>query len=787
MNAIAIKLWEEKQGLLPKKTSQRPKRQKRRRKRQITSESSDASIKCSKSRQVDHPPSNQTSTIDQTTSISQAYTELIKSSTSHSPALNISDPASLVVHISQRSGSDKRHYIAYQSTLSTQGTLPSVAEYPDSGLGESFSESDAPLPDTSVGIVPDSQSLPGSSSYVPTSTSGNSCCDRGTQSTVTSRELSSSVQYAQSRSEAPGDEVLQIDDSIDCSSLESALDEFPAESTQEPRPEPRQSPAATISSPSVTRSWRGRSISQAFIIAEDDVEEQHPSQATTTDDSVLSPGDPNSQSLRINRSQQSEEDDSNHEATTSKKVRITSSSTLGLLVIPDSAESREPPHPPPSSDEMPYNLSAALQAQRVSGTPPIIPSQAPYEVQEEPSRLHVEPLVLSPEGHRPVRNTHSVPHTPTTPSRLAMHEEVSPLRSLALKPIGTGAAEFIVPLAMNGRIMHQYVDTMRYYSGSVLKNSREKIIDQNTAEKISELLDRLSSVTTHIGLEGGGPGSQDEVDPEDEAQYAEISSEKFKFLGHLFNLLKDENMHIYLVAKTNGLADIVRTFLKGKKINHERSGGLEFQTESLNDSKLAVTLLTGEEYWYMTVDRKPDLIIALDWNFDVAETHIATVRAPAIGHDPITPVIRLVVYGSVEHIFCCLPRSLAPAPLNRLLTSLACAAQEVVGRIGESDLPTQAYAEKVAACLIAGDPGALSQLPPVRPIEDLPSTDSDSSWSDVTFEAEFEQLKSQNINRHDQRSEPIPSRVSNPDTSHQSSSKHPMVRLQITVRAGSGL
>ena len=76
----------------------------------------------------------------------------------------------LFVQISQHSNLDRDQYPQYLSSLSTQSYLSSAPPHEDSGLGESssdiedlrLSKSDHEL------IVPDSQSLPGSSSYQPT-------------------------------------------------------------------------------------------------------------------------------------------------------------------------------------------------------------------------------------------------------------------------------------------------------------------------------------------------------------------------------------------------------------------------------------------------------------------------------------------------------------------------------------------------------------------------------------------------------------------------------------------
>lgn len=77
------------------------------------------------------------------------------------------------VQISHHSSFERDQYIRYQSSLSTQGALSSLAPTPhqDSGLSESSSSSILISEETDQNdIVPDSQSLPGSSSYVPSKT-----------------------------------------------------------------------------------------------------------------------------------------------------------------------------------------------------------------------------------------------------------------------------------------------------------------------------------------------------------------------------------------------------------------------------------------------------------------------------------------------------------------------------------------------------------------------------------------------------------------------------------------
>ncbi|KAK4695154.1 hypothetical protein P7C71_g2547, partial [Lecanoromycetidae sp. Uapishka_2] len=402
------------------------------------------------------------------------------------------------------------------------------------------------------------------------------------------------------------------------------------------------------------------------------------------------------------------------------------------------------------------------QAQRASATPPLIPSKRPYEVEEEPSRLEVEPLVLSKEASLPMRNTQSIPNTPTTPSRLVIHNEASPSRLVTLEPIDIGASEYIIPLAMPARIRGQYISTMDHYRGSMIRNFRRGPIGTETVEKLNQLLCRLANISTHIGLEGGGPDSQEEVLAEQEALYAELSSEKFKLLGLFLSLLKDTSFHISLVVKHDLLLTL-DFFLRGKNIPYERSSvlaeilgqqGDDFLTheEAKGEAgKLAVSVIASGDVALETTEMKADLVVALDESFNAADEQMLTIRKPTTEYPALTPVFHLVGYGSVEHVAMCLPGALNGTARIRSLANIL-GTQDTFGEIGPNDLSTQIYAQNLAACLQlpARYPAGSSQyaaeinrLFPVRPYEYLPTMDTDSSLSDAMSETGVGQLEDQ--------------------------------------------
>ena len=82
----------------------------------------------------------------------------------------------LVVLISQHSSFEREEYLRYHSSLSSTNTASSILQHQDSGLGESSPPSESSIPDKleREGVIPDSQSLPDSSSYIPTSSTSQS-------------------------------------------------------------------------------------------------------------------------------------------------------------------------------------------------------------------------------------------------------------------------------------------------------------------------------------------------------------------------------------------------------------------------------------------------------------------------------------------------------------------------------------------------------------------------------------------------------------------------------------
>lgn len=169
MNTAAVNAWEKKLSSNHKSISIKSKRQRRRQRRlganrDCTTSDTTVELQRPGPEHISETPPHKTSS-----SISPDHdrgtSKVLGQISSHSPL----NPPHIIVQVSQHSSFDKDLYITYQSSLSTQETSSLPPIHTELGLEGLSHPPSTHSPAGSNGIIPDSQSLPGSSSYKPTS------------------------------------------------------------------------------------------------------------------------------------------------------------------------------------------------------------------------------------------------------------------------------------------------------------------------------------------------------------------------------------------------------------------------------------------------------------------------------------------------------------------------------------------------------------------------------------------------------------------------------------------
>ncbi|KAL9103844.1 MAG: hypothetical protein Q9163_001164 [Psora crenata] len=374
-----------------------------------------------------------------------------------------------------------------------------------------------------------------------------------------------------------------------------------------------------------------------------------------------------------------------------------------------------------------------------SKSPSVIPERLPYQIQEEPSRLEAEPLEIDIQQvvPLPVRNPQSVPHTPVTPSNLSVHKEVSlSPREHTLDICNLKQGVYLVPLSMSPRIREQYCATIRYHAKSIHRFMEEEHCETETVEQINVLLDEVSKVTTHIDLQGSGPSSQENVSPKLEAEYAEVCSEKFVFLGSLLEqAIRDGKFSLVIVARPGALQGILRTYLEAKRVRYIRPSANQADWSSNRQGHGEVTLLATGDRLTAKCTWVADVVIAFDETFREDEFTFANRRDVShAGKRPPPPIVRLAVYASLGHIDLCLPRTLNPIERLRRLVLTLIQTQKRVGALRFGEILTSRCAEEVFKFVrnsVPIDQANPWPILPVRPIEGILFMESDSSLSDA--------------------------------------------------------
>ena len=265
-----------------------------------------------------------------------------------------------------------------------------------------------------------------------------------------------------------------------------------------------------------------------------------------------------------------------------------------------------------------------------------------------------------------------------------------------------GVNEYIVPLPMNARVRDQYRQAVVIFSDEIEAFTRaEEPVDASLLRSIERMIDKVKNITVHPDLENEGALTQQEVEENQEAKWAENSSAKFAFLRHLFDAMRERDEDLAILARPGPTLDILETFMKGNDIDYTRPDQHSPPT-AIDVSSLHVTLLaTGEEGAGAVVSQAV-AVIAFDDTFDAEDVQVGSLRADTLKVGQLSPVISLVVVKSAEHIERCMPSTLSP--MQQLQAMVSCIAQT---RHEVGQLPPGAPSPAVAAQDVAAFLGAM--------------------------------------------------------------------------------
>ena len=371
---------------------------------------------------------------------------------------------------------------------------------------------------------------------------------------------------------------------------------------------------------------------------------------------------------------------------------------------------------PLQSSTAPYTPNSALQAANSITQRSKSPSLIPQRPSSEPvgdSRLEVRTVdvPLHP------RATQMDSYTPSRPSKLALHREISQVQGTkAFDMPRLGHMEFVVPLPAPASVRDQYVAMINHVGKDIQRFHESESPDTELVSRIESFLREITNVTTHTDL------VDDTVSDEgmlaaDLAVWAKIRSSKFEFLDCLIDRMRDRDEHVAIIAQRGRLLDIIETFLRGKHVGFDRPDILARSDPKETKGRLHISIIASGEEESSALPKLADLVIAFDGSFNAKEAQVLALRSHMLNVGQLSPVVHLLIYSSAEHIRMCLPESIAGIERLKLLVSCVTFAREQVGELQPEESTVDACAEEVSIFVESKLNADHWTLPAIKPIE----------------------------------------------------------------------
>lgn len=218
---------------------------------------------------------------------------------------------------------------------------------------------------------------------------------------------------------------------------------------------------------------------------------------------------------------------------------------------------------------------------------------------------------------------------------------------------------------------------------------------------------------------------------EAEASWAEYSSTKFLFFGHLIDIASMRDLHLIIAAQNDRKRNTVERYLLGKGFAYTRprdemGGSVEV---SLVKNNLSFGVHSADSV--RDIYKAPSAIFVLDSNFNAKAPAVEYIRTTYTRNGGLLPVIWLLIPNTCEHIQRCLPDS-AESNQLRLLMQYTARLHYDAGDLQDDAPGVHESAEEILTYLV--DPLAVAwPLPAIEPLcgaadmEDSTSSSDDSN------------------------------------------------------------
>ncbi|KAL2003354.1 hypothetical protein VTN02DRAFT_4174 [Thermoascus thermophilus] len=377
-----------------------------------------------------------------------------------------------------------------------------------------------------------------------------------------------------------------------------------------------------------------------------------------------------------------------------------------------------------SGDSATPSSAGDIEPVPVSG--PQAASPLSVRVDKEPTVPHAVPVEPDhpaenfPAPTVPEYSEHPVVQTIQPSDLTVSHVEEVPPGSVQLGP-----SEFAITLPMDSRVKDHYERVLTDESGNIRKFLTTPDPEVGSSEhehlvsRMRSMVEQLNNIATHPDLNMAEHIKESASDPEKEAAWAEYSSSKFRFLGHLVEIADNYDLHVIIMVREGKTAEIVERFLLGKEFTytrprHEMGGGTNIEL-SMVRGLLSIGIRSTQSDGIAETFKPPSAIIALDTSFNARNPSVEHLRTSYARHGNLLPVIQLLISNTSEHIERCLP-NVSELQRLRLLVHYTTRLRDAVGDLQDNALGVHEDAEEALSYLLSDNFNASWALPTIEPL-----------------------------------------------------------------------
>lgn len=378
----------------------------------------------------------------------------------------------------------------------------------------------------------------------------------------------------------------------------------------------------------------------------------------------------------------------------------------------------QPSHasPAPPLSQVPKLVSSLIVDEQARRSPSSVPAVQPLpEITQEEMNTSERYETLVPRAEEAGSSEAQRSGSITRAGRVSRHSSVVEQPQVS--------CTYVVPIALLGHQRDQYQQTL-YYQHTLI----ERFLDASTpdADLVAEtehFVDRMRKVTLHPDLDNEETLTQYDVEPKMQAQWDIDCSAKFRFLKKLLHGLRDQTLHVAIVAQPGRVVDMLAIFLTGITVPHRRSADITELSPASDHAGLMVTLLSVDEEFQRLQAAPADLVIAMD---PAVSSDSIVVKALINTGGRRPPMITLVVPGTVEHIEYSISPLLGDGARLRTFVSGIYRHRNDAGKLEDDQLEPEMAADAIAHYLAAQDMNGEWPLATLGMLVDLDSqTDSD--------------------------------------------------------------